>query len=698
MHYRLDKIKIIATTIVCLFPFVTISGLPAGAEESDTEPYQLDEVVVTAEKTKEDKQDIPASITVIEGHKMEDLGISHLDDLTNVVPNVHFDKIDSHLTQINFRGIGGMANMNKVWNINLDGVTVPYVGVDSMLDVERVEFLRGSQGALYGRNTYAGVVNVVTRGPSDVFSLDTSLFLESFNTQKGTLAFGGPIGTAGGYRFAFGYGRSDGYMENDYLDKDDGGRHDQLAGRGKLQFSPSPDSRWTLSMTADRYDARFDVYTLLSRGATTKTVNNEPGKNKGHLLSPTLTWEKGFGSYTLTSITNYSASNYLTRLDQDFTQMDLMLFNYDEDFHTWTQEFRLENKEAWGGRLRWLTGLFLMDERIDMVTDITFGSDASAMGMTPGLYMGSKSSIDSQGGALFGRVTYQPIKKVEMSAGLRADVEKRKMDWRGLSGIRGSSAFPDARGTLDNTWTALLPSASLSYIFSDTQRIYGSVSRGYHVGDYAANQVQWDVAGKEVDPEYTMTYEVGYKGLLANKRFELNGAVFYIDWSDMQVSVVDQTTSTAYYQNAAEAHSYGFELESRWRATENLHFFGTFGWLKGEFDRYDNHTSGRDLAGNRIPNANKYSLSVGTVYRSNSGLFGSMSVAFMGPKYMDELNQYRQTSYTLLNAKIGYERPKWAAYLYGRNLLDEKYLVHRFGDAGRAGEPLVVGFQASLRI
>ncbi len=690
--------KVIAITIVILLLFELVPGLPAGAEESAKEPYQLDEVLVTAEKTTEDKQNTPVSITVIDGQRMEDLGISQMDDLTNLAPNIHFDKIDSHLTQLNFRGIGGMANMNKTWNVNLDGVTVPYAGVDTMLDVERIEFLRGSQGTLYGRNTHAGVVNVVTRGPNDKFSLDTNLFMENFNTRKGTLAFGGPAGTAGGYRFAFGWGRSDGYMKNEYLDRDDGGRNNQVTGRGKVRFCSSPDSCWTLSMTADEYDGNFDVYTLLSRGVTTKTVNNEVGKNRGNLLSPTLTWEKEFGSYTLTSITNFSSSNYQVRLDQDYTPMDLMVFDYDEDYRTWTQEFRLENKDSFGGKLRWLAGLFLMDERIDMATDFTFGKDAAAMSMVPGLYMGSRSNIDSRGAALFGRVTYQPIRKVEVSVGLRADVERRKMDWRGISGI-GAFALPDTRGSLDNTWTALLPSASLAYIFSDAQRVYGSVTRGYRVGDYAANQVQWDVAGRKVDPEYTMTYEVGYKGLLANKRLELNGAFFYIDWSDMQVSVVDPSvsTTTAYYQNAARAHSYGFELESRWRATQNLQLFGAFGWLRGVFDRYDNHVSGQDLAGNRIPNANDYSLTVGAVYRGTEGPFASMSVALMGPKYMDELNQYRQNTYTLVNAKIGYEKSKWAAYLYGRNLLDERYLVHRTGDAGRAGEAMVVGFQANLR-
>jgi iron complex outermembrane receptor protein len=689
--------RLVTVFTVFLLSLAAVSGGVAVAEEAGAGKYQLEQVVITAEKIEQDKQAAATSVTVVEGGTMEDMGVDRMDELTELSPNVHFNKIDTHYTQLNYRGIGGLANMNKVWNIGVDGVTVPYVGADTMFDVERVEVLKGSQGALYGRNTHAGMVNVITRGPTADFSMDTSLSVESFNTRKASWAAGGPLGEKCGYRMAFAYGSTDGYMKNGFLGNDDGARDEQFSGRWKFRYAPSPDSVWTVSLVADRYEGGFDVFTPLSRGVTTETINDEPGKAEGYLLSPTLTWERDFEGHRLTGITNFSYSNYYNFLDQDFTSMDLMLFGYDEDYRTWSQEFRLENKDP-SGRLKWLAGMFLMYEKIDMTTDFSFGGDAALAGAVPGYYMGADSGIDSRGASLFGKVTWLPVEKLELSAGLRVEVERREMHWRGLSGIKGFMAMPDEFLDLSDTWTALLPSASVAWIFDDTQRVYASVARGYHVGDYAANQVQKSVVSEVVDPEYTMTYEVGYKGLLADKRFELNGALFYIDWTDMQVSVVDETTTTAYYQNAARAHSYGFELESRWRVLENLHLYGAFGWLKGEFDEYDNHESGKDMSGNSVPNANEYNLSVGSVYRCGNGFFGSVNFALLGPKYMDEENDIRQKSYALLGAKIGFERDRWAVYVYGRNLLDEKYLVHTVGDtAGRAGEPLVIGSQAMLR-
>jgi iron complex outermembrane receptor protein len=161
----------------------------------------------------------------------------------------------------------------------------------------------------------------------------------------------------------------------------------------------------------------------------------------------------------------------------------------------------------------------------------------------------------------------------------------------------------------------------------------------------------------------------------------------------MQVSVVDN--NVALMQNAAEAHSYGVELEARWKVLEKLDFLAGFGWLEGEFDRYDNHPDGLDLAGNTLPNTNEYTVSLGARYRHELGLFASVTGSLMGPKYMDERNEVEQDSYMIVNAKIGYESSAWAANLYGRNLLDEAYLVHTFDTAGRAGEPLVVGGQVT---
>jgi iron complex outermembrane recepter protein len=125
------------------------------AEESGQIGDQvLETVTVTAHKTATDKQNLPAAVSAFDGYTLEDLGIDNLTEVVTNTPNINFNRSDSHTVQYTFRGIGGTKNMNRGFYVNLDDVSVPYAATDTILDVERIEILRGGQGALYGANTH----------------------------------------------------------------------------------------------------------------------------------------------------------------------------------------------------------------------------------------------------------------------------------------------------------------------------------------------------------------------------------------------------------------------------------------------------------------------------------------------------------------------------------------------------------------
>ena len=663
--------------------FVLLLAMTSPVAAGNGDDYELESLTVTAHKREESTLEVPGNVTAVEGFTMKDFGVDRIDSLSRLVPNIDIAKIDTHMTQVVFRGIGGLTNMNKVWNTNVDGVSIPYVGVDMFLDVERIELLKGSQGALYGRNTHAGVVNVITRKPGTEFDFDTSLEFERFNTTRFKTAFGGPVGGNRGYRFAFGATKGDGYTKNTFRDSEDGGHHSQYSGRFIYTWTPDPESRFLLSLTGDTYDGGFDLFSPLESGRGVETTNNLEGSNEGSLLSPTLTWERELFSGILTTITNVSFSEYAFLLDQDFTERDLMAVDFDESFQTFTQEIRFVHE---GRRLDWLGGAFFLMEGNECDTDFGLGNDYIG---AAGVHQFADGEIRSKGVALFGHLDYRPSGRWKVGTGLRLDYEKRDFDWRGHSESGGVATGPVQTFGRDDDWFGVMPSIDLTYLPTETQRIYASVARGYRVGDYAANQIDVDAVREAVDPEYTLTFEVGYKGRFMENRLELSTAIFHIDYDDMQVSTMKG--NVALMQNAAEAHSDGAELEARFQASRNMDFLFTLGVLEGEFDRFENHPSGRVLEGNRLPNANEYSASLAARYRNRHGLFASCSTAFMGPKYMDELNTERQESHTVVNARIGYEAEHWSVTLYGRNLLDETYLLHTFAGAGRVGEPTVVG-------
>ncbi|HBR97289.1 MAG TPA: hypothetical protein DD979_07910 [Gammaproteobacteria bacterium] len=653
---------------------------------NDAEALQV--ITVTADKLERDKQDVPHSISAFDGNTLDDLSVDTLEGVANHAANIGFYRADSHTTYLVYRGIGGTTNMNKVWNVNADGVTQPYVATDTLLDVERIEVLRGSQGAIYGRNTHAGVVNVITRDPTDVFSADATASYESYNTLKLNTAFGGPINTTSGYRIALGYRSSDGFFENTHLGIDDGNDHEQVSGRGKVVFAPNDGNKITLGLTADTFDGGFDSYVA---GGGLKTENNEPGYNDGKLVSPTLTWEHDLGRSTLTSISAYSRSNYGFLHDWDFTSLDISTGEYDEIYNTVSQELRLEGETD--GGLTWLAGAFFLAEDLDTETTMRLGVNADAWGLPPGMTQAQESTIETRGAALFGQAVFSPRPSLELTGRLRMDYEKKDLDWEGFA---DGSSF--ARKSFDEDWFALLPSVSIAKLLGDHQRLYASVSRGYKAGDYNNVQLDPTVITEAVDPEYTLTYEVGYKGLLANERIEFNAAVFYVDWEDLQVETPVTMQGALVYlkQNAAEAHSSGVELELRARPAPAWELFANAGYMfEYEFDDYPNSISG-DLSGKHLPNANEFTVNLGTIYRNDNGWFASLDLAHNGAKFFDEANAFEQDAVTLLNAKLGYESEQFSAYLFGRNLLDEEYAISMFANAEMAGEPQIVGVQARM--
>ncbi len=674
---------------------VFVISLPSWAWAD--EPRQLlvlDPVVVTAQKIQADKQDVPSSISVLDSKTLEDFDLNRLDSLSGLIANIGFAKPDNVSTQVVFRGIGGMPNMNKTWNINVDGVAVPYVAIDTELDVERIEILRGGQGSLYGRNTYAGAINIITKDPGAELNGKVRVAYERFNTLNASGEAGAPINDMASYRLAFGYYRSDGYIKNDFLDEEDTNSTEQFTWRGKLVFTPEVLGKLTLSLYADKYNSGFDGYSAIDVPLSWDTTNNRPGYNNGFLVSPTITWEKDFGSFALTSITNYSRSSYSYLHDWDWGSADLQYSTYDEDFNTVSQELRLSGGD--GTRLQWLAGVFGLGEKIDTSTDVVFGNDAAMWGFSPKDHARQDSTIHSYIASAFAQLIYSPLPQIELTGAARLDYEKKTMDWKNKSNI---AWFETDSLDLSEDWVAVSPSISIAWLFADEQRVYASVARGFKAGDFNNVMVETAVVKKAVDPEYTTTYEIGYKARLFDKRLELNSALFYIDWDDMQVDVEDKSGVFNPYQkmNAGKAHSSGMEVEARALLLRGWEAFVNVGYMfEYEFDEFKKDAT-TDYAGNYLPYTNAYTIGFGSVYRAACGFFIGVDGSFNGRKYMLEDNSYKQPGYLLLNAKVGYEAEDWDMSVYGRNLLDKRYATSAFSGAKRVGEPLVVGMQAAYR-
>lgn len=671
----------------------------AAPSPEDKKAVKLESVMVTADKTtSKDVNQLPMSISVLSGDTLDDYQISQADQLTNFLPNVNYLKTGSHWTEISFRGMGAMSNMVYTSYSSLDGVSMPYAGSDAFFDVERIEVVRGGVGSLFGRNTHAGHLNIITKDPGDTLNAQVRARYGSFNTYEVSGAVGGPVSDELGFRLATRFTGTDGWIENDYYDRDDTNDGTQSSGRGKIVFTPSDSCDVTFSLNLDRFDSANDNYANVDKGGTIHTLNNLLGRDDGSMVSPGLRVRKRFGSLELTSLTAYVDTTYDLLLDQDMSQLDAIILDYQEDYQTISQELRIASTDqdaVW----QWMAGLYLMRQKGAYDLNLGFGSQAAAWGSYPGMFQKSYSELTTENAALFGQVQYRPWPKVEFTAALRMDWERIEVDWKtsyGMNGIDyGAEKFED-----NQDWLALLPRVSAAYEFIPGQRLYATIYQGYRSGAYNVLSTSRDVIKHNVDPEYTTTYEVGYKAALADNRLNLRAALFYVDWRDMQLSVVKD--GLVILQNAGKAHSYGLETEVNWRPLSGLNILASLGLISAEFDEYESHSSGKDLEGYFIPNTPKYKFTLGGVYRHASGLFGQVSASWIGKKYLEETNGYEQDAYLLVDAKIGYEAQHWAFYLWGENLSDELYVVraldfYGLGYYGRTGQPLAVGVELEFR-
>jgi len=658
------------------------------AGDEAPESYEGETLTVTSRKVEEKVKDVPASLSVFDGMMIKDNKIGGIDELTYFVPNLSFDKLNTHETTLSFRGIGGLPSMNKVWLINVDGVAIPYVALDTFLDTERVEVLRAGQGALYGRNTQAGVVNIITKDPGETPEFEGGISYGSYNSMEARAIFGTPLTDHSGIRAAFKASSSDGYFENDFHNADD--TNDDTQYTGALKYTHrAGNSDIELSVFADSYDSGYDTLVPLAEGPSYTTHSDETGKNKGSHVTPILTFNREMGIGTLTTVTSYTDSEYEILADFDFSEKDIFVFGYEEDYSTFSQEVRLAGKT---GNVSWLGGIYGMYEELDLQTVMGFGQDYPDP-MFQGNSMQQTSTIDTLNVAMFGEVKWDVASRWQWAASLRANYERKDLDWDGPMGTRLD---------MDEDWSALLPAMSLTYAVNDGNNVYTAISTGYHAGDYSANQVQQELVEKVVDPEYAVTYEIGWKGELMEKRLRANAAVFYTDWRDMQVNVTspgDNGMPISRRENAGEAHSIGFESDVSFRPVQAFELYGVLGIIDIEFDDYEiDQSSGTNLKGNKIPNTPEYTFTLGSTYFFNGGFFMNGSASFVGKTYLDEYNKVEQDPYTLMNASLGYETEQWTARVYGKNLLDEAFYVHHFNGSGRAGDPLTVGAEVSVRL
>ena len=655
-------------------------------QERSHKEYELESITVTAQKQEENVQEVPVSITVFDSLDIEDRKIESVQDIADFVPNLMiFDNGISGMNSPSMRGVHvAPYTFTTTTGLYVDGVPmISGAGFEEgLLDIERIEVLRGPQGTLYGKNTETGVINIISRQPDNEFRGRVSAAGGEDKKGEVSLNLSGPILKD---RFFFGiagqYYQKDGFIKNTTTgDTVDDREH--WFGKVHLRCTPVDDLDISLIASHLKYDEGGPNMNFTEKGAAMfglpapqdrKVTSNMENCNKTGSDSQSLKIAYGLSdSLTLTSVTTSRVYKDRCLADFDFSSSTLMHSDKDNKYSKISQELRLDSSAE---QLKWLIGLYYDKDNNDIDYEIT--------SMIPPMACVSSRTVGGDAYAVFANLTYPLTGQLSLVGGLRYEEQDQE--------------FKDniSKKKFDDSWNALTPKIGLEYSFTPAIMTYAGVSKGYRSGGF--NHFATDPQYYSYDEEELWSYEIGVKSAFFNNRLVLNGAVYYMDITDMQVEEA-VTPVITYMTNAAEATAKGIELEMTARVADGLSLMAGFGYSDIEFDSFKDAHS--DYKGNKNPFAPKYTFNIGAQYRHDSGFYARADLIGYGKMYLDKANEYARDAYEIVNAKIGYEAEDFDIYLYGKNLFDKEYdsdgfyggMYTIYSDPGEVGLQLVYRF------
>jgi len=661
-----------------------IDGIPTGEVVQTQQglllgltPPQSDiQVTVTAEKRPEDVQDVPISITPITREQIEDADITSLSGISAITPNFSTFTPSRIFIQYSIRGLSNFNFLSRdPVAFYVDDVPYDYTGflTTDLPDIERVEVLRGPQSTLYGRNAEAGVVNIITRKPTNEFEFNGSVSYGNYDNLDLRAGVSGPIVKDKlFYRLSGKYGSRDGYLKNTFLNED---VDEQSGGTGRAQLLWTPSEDWDISFNASVDDNRDGAAPLNLLGLDPyKVKQNFDGFN--HLNSNTQSLRVAYNNpdFRLTSITTRRFSDQQFENEADVTIRDILTQNGDIDSTLFSQEIRLQSPQD-TDRFQWLLGGYFESRDFNVGADgFRYGTDAVALGFIPGTNQVS-AAINETTKAVFAQTSYKLIDALTLTAGLRYESFNSNLDnrERTFTPADGSASLTSGQfNDIEKDGDIVLPRFVAEYRFNPNIMVYGSIARGYRPPgvNYRADSQQL----LTYEAEKSWNYEVGLKSSWLNDRLNVNLAVFHNPVDNFQQPVPNATGFFADIANAQVSIT-GFELETRATPVDGLDIIAGFGFTDAEFTNYTNPFSGQNFNGNKLPYAPDFTYNLALQYRAPVGLFARVELQGLGTTFFNEANDLKQGSFALLNARLGYEFDNSGIYLFANNITDVRNLV-----------------------
>lgn len=733
---------------------ITFAAMPAVAQDTvaqTTDAQSPDdsgvvEILVTAQRRKERVQDIPVAITAIDGRQIERAGIASLENIAPRVPSFYFGSFGAARPQLYIRGIGTRSfdpGSESSVGVFADDV---YLGRSSgsfgaMKDIDRIEVLRGPQGTLYGRNTIGGAINVISKAPSAELTGRLEGGVSNFGGYNLLGAVGGPIaGHKVMFRVAAWHEERDGYVTNTATGTRFQGM-DNTGGRARLTIAPSDPLRidLTAEYMKDGNKAAFGGFnqgtfgaanSVFFRGSGTPVTSND--LRRGALSSDPFLDRKAksfigrmeydAGAATLTSISALRYLDIADGRDLEGSSLDILDQSSTEHSKQFTQEFRVastpDGSLSANGLVDWILGGFYYHDTSNRVDSFRVGLNSAvrAAAGTPATDVALSDYI-IESWAVFGQATFHLTDKLDLTFGGRYSHDQKRAT---QSGSTTDAAPIIAAGfTTSNqaTYKSFDPRVVLAYKISPVANVYASFSTGFKSGGFQYVPFSKGQADVLFAPEDIKAYEVGFKTEWLDRALRVNGAAFYYDYKNLQISRIILPAGSAapvsLISNAASSTIKGVDLEMTMRPSRNFELNIAYGYLDAKYDKYVFNAT-TDFSGTRMVRAPEHSVNVGAEWRMpvwGDGEFSLRADYALTGDFFHEPGEGKlafgtgipltaEDGYGLLDLRASLTKDNWTLTAYANNLGNTKYrrTINALGNTvvGFAGTPRIFGAKLSF--
>jgi len=655
------------TSAISTAMLTSASAISAEPAESSIE---LDAVTVSADFRDTNVQELPEAVTVIGTNQIQSRSAQHLESVLSFAPNVNFSSGASRGRYFQIRGIGERSQfidpVNPSVGLMIDGIDMTGLGgAATLMDVEQVEVLRGPQGTRFGANALAGMINIKSNDATKETEGYVAAKVGNYNTHSESAAISGSIADNVQGRLAINSFQSDGYMENEYLDKENTNNLDEVVVRGKLAVQLSENTNVGLTYFYADIDNGYDAFSLEKNR---KTYSDDPGVDTQDTdavslfidskLSDVIQLESEFtGSWTQAEYSYDDDWSYPgIALGWEYKAYDQYLRDSDRS----SADIRIlsgEKGRIFSGSSDWVVGVYLLQREEGLTRNYEY---------IPNQF---ESTLKTSSTAMYGEINTDLNDTLRLITGLRVE------NW--ISNYDDNSLV---EGEVDEVLIG--GKITLESMLNINHLAYVSLARGYKAG---GTNTDPDISEKnrEYETEFNNAVELGLKSSMFNDELTTRLSAFYIQRKNQQVkssySYLENGTPRFqdYLANAAEGKNYGLELESNLDITSNLNWSLSAGYLVTEFVdyTYENDDGIFNKNGRAQAHAPEYSFTSSIRYSLTPALSFGLEAESKDKFYYSDSHDEQSAAYALLHARIEYSRSNYSFALYGRNITNRDYAV-----------------------